>query len=49
MYLDVGEVFFYMFWILENYIFFLLVVFKIEEFFLIKLFIINEMIYESDI
>lgn len=49
MHLDVGEAPLYTFRILENYIFFLLVAFKIEEFFLIKLSITNEMIYESDI
>lgn len=49
MHLDVGEAPLYTFRILENYIFFLLVAFKIEEFFLIKLSIPNEMIYESDI
>lgn len=49
MHLDVGEAPLYTFRILENYIFFLLVAFKIEYFFLIKLSITNEMIYESDI
>lgn len=49
MHLDVGEAPLYTFRILENYIFFLLVAFKIEEFFKIKLSITNEMIYESDI
>lgn len=49
MHLDVGEAPLYTFRILEKYIFFLLVAFKIEDFFLIKLSITNEMIYESDI
>lgn len=49
MHLDVGEAPLYTFRILENYIFFLLVAFKIKDFFLIKLSITNEMIYESDI
>lgn len=49
MHLDVGEAPLYTFRILKNLIIFLIVAFKIKDFFLIKLSISNEMIYESDI